>query len=233
MTSAETKKAPVAPTTGTTAEAAPTAPTNTESSRNETDRPMFAPAADNRQQLEPTVRNLARICRVSTTEIVDSDALSVITTLHAGDHSIEHTEAGVYTTFGGVDYLNPVDAAEYVELVALVAEVARILSSYANPDDAARDLLGLVPAPHVENPGDGGIFVALRERFGIDREAVERASGMKADLLRRVEEGDIRVSVPATVEITRAILEAADEPASAQLRRPVEACAAPEHEGLL
>ena len=194
---------------------------------------MFASAPDNRQQLEATVRNLGRLCRISTTEIVDSDALTVITSLHAGEHSIEHTEAGIYTSFEGVDSRSPNDAAEYVETVALVADVARILGDYANPEDAARDLLELVPTPTVENPGNGGIFVDLRARFGIDREAVERVSGMRADLLRRVEEGDLRVSVPATVEITRAILEAADEPASAQLRRPVEACAAPEHEGLL
>ncbi|MBF4458360.1 hypothetical protein [Pseudoclavibacter sp. VKM Ac-2867] len=194
---------------------------------------MFASAPDNRQQLEARTTNLTRICRVWTSEIVDSDALSLITTLHAGEHSIEHTDAGIYTSFEGVDSRSPNDAAEYVETVALVADVVRVLGDYADPENAARDLLELVPTPPVENPGNGGIFVDLRARFGIDREAVERVSGMKTDLLRRVEEGDLRVSVPATVEITRAILEAADEPASEQLRRPVEACAAPEHEGLL
>lgn len=228
-----TQEAPGTPMPGTATEAAPTAPNNSTALKNEGTTSMFASAPDNRQQLEATVRNLGRLCRISTTEIVDSDALTVITTLHAGEHSIEHTEAGIYTSIEGVESMSPTDAAEYIEKAALVVDVARALSAYANPDDAARDLLDLVPAPPVVNPGDGGIFVDLRTRFGIDREAVERASGMKAELLRRVEEGDLRVSVSATVEITRAILEAADEPASAQLRRPVDACAAPEFDGIV
>lgn len=75
MTSAETKKAPVAPTTGTTAEAAPTAPTNTEFIANETDKTMIASPTDNRQRLESVVTTASKCGALISRHFLDADVL--------------------------------------------------------------------------------------------------------------------------------------------------------------
>lgn len=229
------QEAPVAPTTGTTAEAAPTAPTNTEFIANETDKTMIASPTDNRQQLEIALTTACRHGALVSGNSLDADSLTEYSALAVGDlislNFDGHGHGDVSTD--ATECLDPESARVHAATLASVIDVLDVLTSYANPAEAHRDLLDMVPPTRLVKQQSGDLITEIRTRFGVSHEDVQRVSGLDADVLRRVESDELPVSLPAAAAVLRAVIEAAEEPASAQLRRPVDACAAPEFDGIV
>lgn len=219
MTSAETKKAPVAPTTGTTAEAAPTAPTNTEFIANETDKTMIASPTDNRQRLESVVTTASKCGALISRHFLDGDTLTEHAALSISDmgSTTIDGEGTVDVSVDEIECFSPVNARDFAELVTCLSNIADVLATYADPTEAQRDLLELVPPTRLVKQQSGDLIAEIRTKFGVSHEDVQRVSGLDADVLRRVESGDLPVSSPGAAAVLRAIIDTAEEPASSAI----------------
>lgn len=190
---------------------------------------------DNRQQLEPALTEACRHGALVSLNFLDADSLTEYSVLAVGDLislNFDGNGNGDVST-DATECLDPESARVHAATLASAIDVLDALTSYANPAEAHRDLLDMVPPTRLVKQQSGDLITEIRTRFGVSHEDVQRVSGLEADVLRRVESNELPVSMPAAAAVLRAVIEAAEEPASAQLRRPVDACAAPEHEGLL
>lgn len=200
-----------------------------------TDTPIMAPPTDNRQQLEPALTEACRHGALVSRNFLDADSLTEYSVLAVGDLislNFDGNGNGDVST-DATECLDQESARVHAATLASVIDVLDALTSYANPAEAHRDLLDMVPPTRLVKQQSGDLIAEIRTRFGVSHEDVQRVSGLEADVLRRVESDELPVSMPAAAAVLRAVIEAAEEPASAQLRRPVDACAAPEFDGIV
>lgn len=200
-----------------------------------TDTPIMTLPADNRPPLEIALTTACRHGALVSRNFLDADSLTEYSALAVGDlislNFDGHGNGDVSTD--ATECLDPESARVHAATLASVIDVLDALTSYANPAEAHRDLLDMVPPTRLVKQQSGDLIAEIRTRFGVSHEDVQRVSGLDADVLRRVESDELPVSMPAAAAVLRAVIEAAEEPASAQLRRPVDACAAPEFDGIV
>lgn len=200
-----------------------------------TDTPIMTLPTDNRQQLEIALTTACRHGALVSRNFLDADSLNEYSALAVGDLislNFDGNGNGDVST-DATECLDQESARVHAATLASAIDVLDALTSYANPAEAHRDLLDMVPPTRLVKQQSGDLIAEIRTRFGVSLEAVQRVSGLDADVLRRVESDELPVSMPAAAAVLRAVIEAAEEPASAQLRRPVDACAAPEFDGIV
>lgn len=132
------------------------------------------------------------------------------------------------------DEMTPTLAATLARQMLAVTTIARELEGL-NSIEAAQDVLSqLGTIRPVQHPELGRALAGMRQTLGVTLEDVEREELIPAVMLEQIEAGTIGVQTGEHGEIIDAVVATwrVMQAEAQQLRRPVEACAEPQHEGI-
>lgn len=133
------------------------------------------------------------------------------------------------------DEVTPTQAANKAKEMLAIATMAVELEGL-NSVEAAQDVLSqLGTIRPVQHPELGRALAGMRQTLGVTLEDVEREELIPAAMLEQIEAGTIGVETGEHGEIIDAVVATwrIMQAEAQQLRRPVDACAAPEFDGIV